>query len=655
MAELLCIGAAAVVVGATLAGPIASAVRELFGALTPNRFLLALALLFVVAVAVALAGRGSTRASTESKLLDRFGWQVPVGAIAAAAGVVWYALGRATVVPQIFGDELTHGEAARNLALHGTLSVSGYGVVTPAIDAVSYLATSDDYTAYRVVQALNIFVLITAAFVAYPLARRVLSPRWALVVAALTLVLPWLTYARFVMTEADFYPAFLLFALVLVRALERPTWKRQLLVVAALALVYLTRTQAVILSGAVVLAVVLYGYAAGRLRPTLRAFIPTWSLFAGVGTVLLAATALSAWSPLGPYRTLLDGFLHPHGLAIWVAANAAALALGLGILTGVAAPLGVATLLRGPATAGARALAAVTVSTTASLLLSVSLLSESVYGQGAVHERDLFFVAPLLIACALAWAANGFLRPRVATAVTSVAAVGFAASIPAGAIDYHLVDALSFKLWAHIAVDPLSAAGWITAATAAGVLVVLVMRSTWPLVLSLVLASVCVAAASDYRSAQTLSQARGYTWVDEAVPSPASVTVLYIGFPRTACPPGTPKPQLAAMSVDTEYFNSRVDRVGHLLADNPARGVATTPFGLLPDGVVTSGREPLRPEYLVTDARIDVAGTRLASLSAGAVAPEPGASAALTLWRVRGTLRLLRPSQLRERGRMACG
>jgi hypothetical protein len=654
-AGLAGIGVVAVVVAATLAGPIASAVRKLFAFVTPNRFLMLLGLVFVASVGARLVRRRSPHTSRNSLLVDRLGWPAAVGVIAATAGVVWYSLVRATVVPRIFGDELTHGEAARNLALHGTLSAGGYGVVTPVVDAIAYLTASNEYTAYRGVQVLNVGVVVTAAFLAYPLARRALSAHWSLVVAALTLALPWLTYARFVLTEADFYPAFLLFALMLVRALEHPTWKRQLLVAAALALTYVTRTQAVTLAGAVVVAVPIYGIAQGRVRPTLRAFALTWALYAAAGATLLLAAASGAWSPLGPYRPLLDGFLHPHGLAIWIAANLATLALGLGILTGIAAPLGVATLLRRRATPGAAALAAVTISATAALLISVSLLSESVYGQGSVHERDLFFAAPLLISCALAWAAHGFPRPKVVAAVTAVASVGFAASIPRGAIDPHLVDALSFKLWAQISIGDLSPAAWIIAATATGALVVLTMRSAWPLVLTIGLAAVGIAAASDYRSVETPSQASRYTWVDRSVPAGAEVTVLYIGYPQTTCPPGTPKPPLATMSLYTEYFNARVDQVGHLLGDNAARGVASMPFALRPDGVVTSSGRPLRSEYLVTDARIAIAGTRLASLPARKVTPEPVAGEALTLWRVSSPLRLLRPAQVEHPHQLACG
>lgn len=266
-------------------------------------------------------------------LVDRLEWPVSVGGVGAVAGVAWYSLGRALAVPHVFADELIHTEAARNLALHGSLATHGYGFVTPAIDSLTYLVTPDGVAAHRLLQATNVAVMVTTAFLAYPLARRAMSSGWALVVAALTPAVPWMTYARFVLTEPDFYPVFLLFALFLVRALERPTLKRQMLLLAALVLTYLTRTQAVVLAGAVVCAVPLYGIAQGH-----------------------------------------------------------------------------------------------------ALLASVSLLSESAYGQGSVHERDLFFAAPLVISCAIAWATNGCPRPKLLTAVTAAAAVGCAASIPSGAI-----------------------------------------------------------------------------------------------------------------------------------------------------------------------------------------------------------------------------
>ena len=237
-----------------------------------------------------------------------------------------------------------------------------------------------------------------------------LSHRWALAVAALTVAVPWLTYARFFLTEPDFYPVFLLFALALVRALENPTRRRQLLVAAALALTYLTRTQAIVLAGAVVVAVPIYGIAQAPIcarrsergrRPGRSTLPQSPVLVAGRGRRCLVARR-----PVSALDRRLAPSARPGDLGRRESERRCS--SGLGVLVGVAAPLGVAMLLRRTASSSAAALAAVTVATTAALLASVSLLSESPYGQGTVHERDLFFAAPLVISCALAWATNGF-------------------------------------------------------------------------------------------------------------------------------------------------------------------------------------------------------------------------------------------------------
>jgi hypothetical protein len=645
---IFAVGLVAVGTGASFGGPVATGVRHLFASVTPGRAVALLAAAIAAALVLPLAARlGSLpglRVSAPGRLADRLEWPVAVSILCALGGVLWFSLGRAMTEPLVFADELIHGEAARDLALHGSLATHGYGFVTPAIDSLAYLVTASDVSAYRLVQAMNVLVMVSTAFVVYPLARRAVSARWALVVAGLSLILPWLVYARFVLTEADFYPIFLLFALALVRALEQPTARRQVIVLAALLLTYLTRTQAAALAGAIVCAVPIYGLARGDLRRTLRAFAPTWALYGAGVVIVVLALATGAWSPLGPYRSLIDGFKHPHGLTIWAAANLSSLFLGLGLLVGTAAPLGVAMMLRRSAGAGAAAFAAVTVATTAALLTSVSLLSESISGQGSVHERDLFFAAPLLIASAIAWATNGCPRPRLVTAVVVVAVIGLAALIPAGAITPHSVDALSFKVWSHVHSGGLSPRDWIIAMTAAAALAVVVTRSAWPLVLTVALAAVGVAAASDYRSPVTRAEASRYAWIDRVVPASAEVTLLYVGYSQAGCAAGMTSP-LPAMSLYTEYFNSRIDLVGHLLGDNSARGLASVQFSLRQDGLVTANGSALRSEYAVTDGRLQVVGARVASLAAQAVTagPETGN---LTLWRLHGPLRIVRPAEV---------
>jgi hypothetical protein len=263
----------------------------------------------------------------------------------------------------------------------------------------------------------------------------------------------------------------------------------------------------------------------------------------------------------------------------------------------------------------------------------VTLLSESVYGQGSVHERDLFFAAPLLLSCALAWAAGGFPKPRLVTVLVVIGVIGCAALVPAGAVNSHLVDAPSFKVWAQIDALSLAPQRWIVVATAVAALTALVLRSPWPIIAAVLVGAVGVAAASDYRSAESRTQADRYAWVDRSVPKSSHVTLLYVGC--------TGPSSLPRMFVYTEYFNSAVDRFGHLRGDDAARGIGTEPFAVRRDGTVTSGGRPVRSQYVVAGSSVPVAGVRRAALPARAVVPD-GGTGALVLWRVDGPVRLTR-------------
>ena len=103
----------------------------------------------------------------------------------------------------------------------------GYGFVYPVVIAPAYRLFSSVPDAYAAVKAINAVVMSLAAVPAYFLARRVLRPGLALVVAALTVAVPSMLYTGTVMTENVFYPLFLLAALALVTTLERPTPARQ--------------------------------------------------------------------------------------------------------------------------------------------------------------------------------------------------------------------------------------------------------------------------------------------------------------------------------------------------------------------------------------------------------------------------------------------
>ena len=101
-----------------------------------------------------------------------------------------------------------------------------------------------------------------AAVPVFAWGRRLMSERWALAAAALTLCIPGLAYTGLLMSETVFYPLVALAAWLAARALTEPTLRgagaarrrRSLLVI-------LTRLQGVVLVPAFVLAVAIYAAA----------------------------------------------------------------------------------------------------------------------------------------------------------------------------------------------------------------------------------------------------------------------------------------------------------------------------------------------------------------------------------------------------------
>ncbi|HEX4679317.1 MAG TPA: glycosyltransferase family 39 protein [Gaiellaceae bacterium] len=567
-------------------------------------------------------------------------WGAAVLAVAVIAASMWYLAGRALTLPQVFSDELIYMEAARTLAEHGAVQ-GHYGIAVPAFDAIAYLLAPNQIGAYHLIQLMNSAAMASAAFPAYLLARRALPRSWALAVSALTVSVPWMVYARFVMTEAVFYPVFLWFVLALVRALERPTRRRQLILLLVGALAFAVRAQAAVLFPAIGLAVLLYGAAQGSVRAAVKSFAFTWLVACAGGVLAIAAATSGAWHPFGAYGVLLRGWWHPHGLLLWAAANVTSLSLGVGILVAAASPLGAAALLRRGNTASEQALAAAAVSSTLALLVTVVVLSESTYGLGTVHERNLFYVVPLLLICALAWAARAFPASRRMLAATLAASIGLALLMPAGTLEGSSFDALSLKYWTRLGPGWLAPHTMIVVAVTVGAIVLVVARSTTLLIATFVLATVGVASASDYHTDVPRSQTANYQWVDRALPAHAHATLLWIDCSAPSCPAAHPAASVGPMSVYTELFNSRITNVGHIGTDNPSRGLATEAFNLGADGTVLRGGTAIRSRYVVVDSRIAIKGVRVSLLKSTDVGEgSAGGHAALALWRTNGVVRL---------------
>ncbi len=187
--------------------------------------------------------------------------------------------------PWILPDEILYSNIARSIADGGPpevrgVSAVGWGVVYPALIAPAWALFADPVWAYHAALVINALVMSSAAIPAYLLARLFVSSRVALVVAAMTVLVPSMAYTGVVMTENAFYPLFLWSVLLIARAVRHPTLAAQLLAIGCIVVLTATRIQGVVLLGAALTAVVLYAAtgARGERRAYLRRFLPTIAL-----------------------------------------------------------------------------------------------------------------------------------------------------------------------------------------------------------------------------------------------------------------------------------------------------------------------------------------------------------------------------------------
>ncbi len=242
---------------------------------------------------------------------------------------------------------------------------------------------------------LNAFVMSSAAIPAFLLARRVTNgSRLAYVVAALTVCLPWIVLASFLMTEAVAYPAFLWAMLALHNSAVAPRLRNDALLLVAIGVAVLARTQFTVLLAVVPPALLLD-------RPAPRQLLSEHRLLTGVYAVLaVAVVALAATGnlsrALGTYSITAEGNVAPSGMPRSLLEHLAPLGLGTGIVPFV---LGIAWLLSSVVqerSRSQRAFASISGVAVVALLLEVTSYDLR-FGAGRLHDRYLFYVVPLLL------------------------------------------------------------------------------------------------------------------------------------------------------------------------------------------------------------------------------------------------------------------
>ena len=360
--------------------------------------------------------------------IPSWAWLAAIVAVSTSFRAV---LARDMVAPFILVDEIIWSEIARGIADAGEPLIRGepdpgYSIVYPLLISPVYALFENLVDAYAGVKTLNSFVMSLAAVPAFFLARRVVRDGLALLAAVMTVAVPSMAYTGTVMTENPFYPLFLLVALVLVVALERPS---PLVVVGLYALVgvaFATRVQAVALVPAILLApLVLAVFQRRGFTATISRFRWVYGIAAGAVVAVLAiqlafGSLLGAYSPVGEQSYDLAEVLrylwwHVAELALYVLVIPLAATI---VLVATARSLD----------ARVQPFLAATVGLTVCVVPVVAAFAAEFSDR--IQERNMFYVAPLLCIALLAWIERGAPRPRLLASVAAVISAVLVTAIP---------------------------------------------------------------------------------------------------------------------------------------------------------------------------------------------------------------------------------
>jgi glycosyltransferase involved in cell wall biosynthesis len=542
----------------------------------------------------------------------------------AAAVAVDLALALRVVSPWIMSDEVVYSDMARSFADTGSFLVreghANYGFLYPLLISAPYRVFGSVGDAYDWARVLNALAVCSVVLPVYLLARRVVRPGFALTAAALSVGVPALVYTGTLMTENLFYPVSAWVAYALVRALEEPTTKRQLVLLAVCALAFLTRAQAVALIAAALTApLVLAWIERGRPR-RLGAWKPLYGIVAAGALLVLVVQLARGESPsaiLGGYSVTTTNASYGVWPSLrWVVWHFASLDLSLFVVPFAAFIVLVANArhldrpLRVFCAAGAPLIVWLT--------LEVGVFASQ--WSDRIEERNLFYVAPLFLIALLAWIERGQPSPPRA----SVVAAGLAAALP-GTIPFVQLmninaqaDTLFIQPWwylgdrvAGLGNVPLLAVATSVALAAAflwlprrfapalPVLVAFGFFLTW-VPLQLWIHSFPRLSAAAYTTG--IGPSVPSSWIDAAVGRDADVTLVWSG-------------DNPYRGWENEFWNRSIRRVYDLGA-KPLVGGADEPALVLQPATGAlrlPGDKPVRVEYVLAPADVQIVGERVAA------------------------------------------
>lgn len=549
----------------------------------------------------------------------------------------------AVEAPQLLCDEFIHAAEARGLWGEGRYSFRGepaapHSLVAPVAYGPAQLAGTAE-GAYSALKATNVLLVSLTAVPVFLMARRLMAPIWAAAAAGLALALPGFAFAGLVMTESAFFPAVALAALLMMRAIEQPTWAWQLLALAGVGLAAAIRPQALILAPALIVAAPLAALmetralgepaAPRRLLAALRAMALSAAVLAGLVVLpplLRLARGDDLAGALGPYRAVAEADYSPGAIVESAALHGAFLPLAAAVIPVTALVIMLSRAL-GPGESRdvqERAFLAVTLT---SLLgtLAVTVGFASAFTDGAIMERYFFSVLPLLMIALALWLDRGLPRPPVPTAmgaivpVVVIAGVPFARYLdegvpldtPSAMIVPRVGDALGGGPVAVGAVLLLIGALWAGVAALAPRRVA---RVAVPAAVAVALLAGSVVAADRIQEQSAFHRTLAGAdpgWVDAAAGSDADVVYLDVGGEA-------PEAERGAIALQAEFWNRSLRRwafSGATPCGLPAETAVVAENGEVELGAL--GDHVVAPRELVLDGERRAVAGRLALTRTG--------------------------------------
>jgi hypothetical protein len=587
---------------------------------------------------------------------------VALGLVVVGTFLLYALLATGVDGPRVHPDEELYGLAAAALAGGHGLTVRGesygFGPLLPLVLAAIVRVAGNVDAAYAWFKAANALFFALTAVPLYLLARRLVSAWWAVLAAALSVVIPSSISVGTVMTESISYLAagWALYGIAL--ALERPTILRQVALLAAIAVAYLARAQFGILFATWVGALLVLWVITPAARPRRRSeWVRLWptALPIVLGALVVSAriaSGQSASDQLGGYSVLWRGY-DPAEVGKWVVYHLGDFAVYLAIVPVAVAPIVLVALTRA-GRAGSRreaSFVALFVAANVSGLLVVAAFTSTPWGFDRLHDRYGFYLLPLWLIVFVVWLASGLPRPLLATALGAVCALALVVVLPFDQLANEAgIDTVPGALWDRVAAE-LAGPGPASGRLAVLVFVLGLLAATLFLpervarVALPAAVAVCFAAMSYFAwqrligAPEDLVFAGGFerAWIDARIPADASVTKLYID---TSCGSALERHALYL----TEFFNANVDHAA-FIGDTVPDGLPSDRVDVAPSGALqlTSGT-PLVAEYVFTQPGIALAGQRIAE----------GTAAGLVLWRVDGPVRVRGASSNAELERAAC-